>query len=461
MKVKKRQSVSFRFALQFSIILTILSLLVALIITESLWLTIRNQKASELINAANIIEKAVETQNDEQINNGFPSLPYYIDYIVYSAEHSTYNENYNLISSNNPYLPHLPETLGNAKIYKEDNYYIDGNLNILYYAKKIKFFENTIIIQTSVNMETDSSTKIVYTMPKILVFAIMPVFILCFFLSIYITKRTLKPVELITKKAQKIKSTNLDTLLPVTDNHDEFDNLAKTFNDLFKRLKSDFDRERQFTSDVSHELRTPVTVISGQSNLLRRWGKDDPVQLEKSLDIIITETRSMENIISILLQMSRLECGKIIPQPTEIDVKEFFERLSIETKSINQKAAIEYDDKINLKINTDKELLHQVFTVVISNSIKFVGDGVVIKLSHYMQKKHHCFEIEDNGPGFQTKIIPHVFERFYRGDDSHSRAAGGSGLGLSIAKTIIDSMDGEISAHNSKTGHGAVIKIVL
>ena len=74
MKVKKRKSVSFRFALQFSIILTILSLLVALIITESLWLTIRNQKASELINAANIIEKAVETQNDEQINKSIMSL---------------------------------------------------------------------------------------------------------------------------------------------------------------------------------------------------------------------------------------------------------------------------------------------------------------------------------------------------------------------------------------------------
>ena len=102
-----------------------------------------------------------------------------------------------------------------------------------------------------------------------------------------------------------------------------------------------------------------------------------------------------------------------------------------------------------------------MFTVVISNSIKFVGDGVVIKLSHYMEKKHHCFEIEDNGPGFQEKIIPFVFERFYRGDDSHSRAAGGSGLGLSIAKTIINSMGGIISAHNSKNGGGAVIKIQL
>lgn len=460
MKIK-RKSVSFRFALRFSILLTILSLLIAFLITESLWLTIRNDKAKELINAANIIERAIESGDDEKLNSGFPSLPYYIDYIIYSADHATYNESYNVISSNNPYLPHLPETLGSAKIYREDNYYIDGNLYILYYAKKINFFETAIIIQTSANMETDSSSNVISTMPKILLFALVPVFLLCFFISMYITKRTLKPVEIITKKAQKIKSTNLDTLLPVRNTGDEFDTLAQTFNDLFKRLKSDFDRERQFTSDVSHELRTPVAVISGQSNLLRRWGKDDPKQLEKSLGIIITETKSMENIISILLQMSRLECGKITPEYSEVNLNKFFERLAIETTSINPNAKLEYDKKINLTFTTDEELLHQVFTVVISNSIKFVGDGVVIKLSHYMEKKHHCFEIEDNGPGFQEKIIPFVFERFYRGDDSHSRAAGGSGLGLSIAKTIINSMGGIISAHNSKNGGGAVIKIQL
>lgn len=460
MKIK-RKSVSFRFALQFSIILTILSLFIAFVITEFLWLSIQRQKSSELIDAANIIEKAIEYQNEDIINNGFPSLPYYIDFIVYSNEHSTYNENYELISSNNPYLPHLPETMGNAQNYTEENYYIDGNLNILYYAKQIKLFGNSIMIQTSLNMETDSSTKILITMPKVLIISLIPVFILCFSLSLFITKRTLKPVEIITKKAQKIKSTNLDTLLPVTNNQDEFDTLAQTFNDLFKRLKNDFDRERQFTSDVSHELRTPVAVISGQSNLLRRWGKDDPVQLEKSLGIIINETKSMENIISILLQMSRLECGKIIPQISTVNINKFFERLKIEIQSLSSTAKILYDNNIKDTFETDEELLHQVFTVVISNSIKFVGPEVQIKLRYYKKKKNYCFEIEDNGPGFSENIIPHVFERFYRGDDSHSRKAGGSGLGLSIAQTIIQSMNGTISAFNSKTDKGAVIKIVL
>lgn len=264
-----------------------------------------------------------------------------------------------------------------------------------------------------------------------------------------------------TEKAKQIGSSNLDDTLSVRNTGDEFDELAKTFNDLFKRLKSDFDRERQFTSDVSHELRTPVAVISGQSNLLRRWGKDDPKQLEKSLGIIINETKSMENIISILLQMSRLECGKIQPNYTKVSLKPFFERLNTETQTISSVAKVIFNEKINAVIKTDEELLHQVFMVVISNSLKFCPEPLVITLTHKTKAGKHIFQIADNGPGFSENIVDHVFERFFRGDDAHSRAAGGSGLGLSIAKTIINSMNGIIEADNVKKGHGAIIRIIL
>lgn len=459
--MKKRKSVAFKFALGFSIVLTLFSIFISVIISQFLWLSIRNQKAMELENAAIIIEKAIEKQDEQQISNGFTSLPYYIDYLVYTVPRSTATETYELICSNNPYLPHLPETLGSAQTYFEENYYIDGNLNILYFSKRHKLSDVIIMIQTSVNMDSDSSTKFFKLLPKIIAISLVPIFALCFIISLYFTKRTINPVVKMTDKAKKIGSSNLDDRLPTRNSGDEFDELAVTFNDLFKRLESDFDRERQFTSDVSHELRTPIAVISGQSNLLRRWGKDDPKQLEKSLGIIINETKSMENIISILLQMSRLECGKIQPNYSEVDFKTFFERLEIETQSISETAKVIYDKNIDLKFRTDEELLHQVFIVVISNSVKFCPPDLEITLSHYTKGKKHIFEIADNGPGFTPKIIPHVFERFYRGDDAHSRSAGGSGLGLSIAKTIINSMNGKIEADNVKDSHGAIIRIIL
>ena len=120
----------------------------------------------------------------------------------------------------------------------------------------------------------------------------------------------MKPVKEITRAAEKISSTNLETLLPVSNHNDELDYLAQTFNRLFESLKKDFERERNFTSDVSHELKTPVAGILGQANLLKRWGKNDPVQLEQSLDLIITEASAMNSIITNLLQISKLENGR-------------------------------------------------------------------------------------------------------------------------------------------------------
>lgn len=459
--MKRRKSVAFKFSLGFSIVLTLVSILISLLISEFLWLSIRSQKANELENCASIIEKAIEKQDEQQITNGFTTLPYYVDYLVYSTSKFTANQDYEIISTNNPYLPHLPETIGKAQTYYEENYYIDGNLNILYFSKKLKHGESLIMIQTSVNMDSDSSTKFFSILPKLIGFALFPIFALCFIISLYFTKRTINPVWKITEKAKKIGSSSLSDRLPLTNTGDEFDELASTFNDLFLRLQNDFDRERQFTSDVSHELRTPIAVISGQSNLLRRWGKDDPKQLEKSLGIIINETKSMENIISILLQMSRLECGKIQPNYSSVKFKAFCERLEIEIQSISETAQLIFDKNDDLIFETDEELLHQVFIVVISNSVKFCPPDLKITISHYKKGKKNVFEIADNGPGFTPKIIPHVFERFYRGDDAHSRSAGGSGLGLSIAKTIINSMNGKIEADNVTDGTGAVIRIIL
>lgn len=458
---KKHKSISFILSLRFSFLVSIFILIFALIFSEFLWLSIRREKSDELKNCINIIQKTLEHSNHLYLRNGIPNLPYYVDYLVYTSEHNMTNETYDIVVSNNPYLPNLPETVGEAKTYFAENYFIDGNLNILYYAKKIKLAESTLIIQVSMNMDSDSSTKIINQVPKTLLLAFAPVLLISFLISLIITKRTMTPVVKMTEKAKKISSSNLDNLLTVRNSGDEIDELALTFNDLFTRLKNDFDREHQFTSDVSHELKTPVAVISGQANLLRRWGKDDREQLEKSLGVIISETRSMESIITNLLQMSRIENHKIVIEKTDINLTQMFERLKIETQSINNQCEFNYECEPDYIVKCDEELLHQVFTVIISNSIKFVKENLIINIKCYKKNKSTTIEIDDNGPGFTEEILPHVFERFYRGDYAHNRAAGGSGLGLSIAQTIITAMNGKISAHYAIGHQGAMIKIVL
>ena len=195
-------------------------------------------------------------------------------------------------------------------------------------------------------------------------------------LSFLITKQTIKPVEEITLAAQKMSSSNLESLLPVSKNDDELDQLAKTFNTLFESLRKDFDRERSFTSDVSHELKTPVAGILGQANLLKRWGKGDPKQLESSLEMIITEANAMNSIITNLLQMSKIEHGIIKPQSEEFKLWALFSRLKNEFAAINPQLELFFDENIDLSLKSDLELLHQVLTAMISNSIKF-GAGKI------------------------------------------------------------------------------------
>lgn len=464
MKIKKSKiakffkSVSFRLSLRFTLILFVAVMILSLVFSVALSLRLRRQKSTELKNCAQMCYDAIKNAEDKLPRN-LPPLPYYITYLVYETAHNT------ILYTNDPLLPILPLS-DNSKIYIEKNYFIDGDLNILYIAKEFETKFGNIIIQTCQNMDSDSSQRFWPEFLKVLLFAFIPVLLVLFFVSLFISKHTMKPVVVMTESAKKISSSNLEQKLAVSNHDDELDNLAQTFNELFLRLKADFDRERQFTSDVSHELKTPLAVIMGQTNLLRRWGKNDSAQLEKSLETIMSETKSMQSIIENLLQMARLESGRVKIDLSAVELLPLFFRLREETLCVNPNCEFIFDENKNLKVCANHELLHQVFTVVISNSLKFVKectDKVIIKFNAeefiYDSTKFLAVEIEDNGKGF-GKNVNQVFERFFREDTSHARRAGGSGLGLSIAKTIIESMNGKISAYNSNKG-GAVIKIEL
>ncbi|EMB45348.1 sensor histidine kinase [Treponema denticola] len=259
-------------------------------------------------------------------------------------------------------------------------------------------------------------------------------------------------------KPFEIGASNLDERLPVTDKGDDFDELAKTFNNLLSRLQTDFARERQFTADVSHELKTPLAVILGYANMLRRWGKDDPDRLEHSLSVLIREAHSMQSIIENLLRIARFENGSIKIKAAPLSIPALFERLIDETKTYAP--GISFDTHIEVEtIHTDAELLHQACTIIISNSVKFAGENAHIILSAEYEDSY-IISISDNGPGIEEDALPHIFDRFYRGDAAHVRSAGGAGLGLSIVKSIMQVLGGSVSAENGEE-KGAVIIMQL
>ena len=232
------------------------------------------------------------------------------------------------------------------------------------------------------------------------------------------------------------------THFEIAGSDDEFDDLARTFNKLFEKIKEDFERERQFTADVSHELKTPLSVISGHANLIRRWGKDDPVQLEKSINRLNDEVHSMQMIIENLLQISRLERGTVKFNRTNVAIGELVQRLKEDTEAWAVNSEVIIGNMDTDSIFCDSELLYEA---IVPNSVKYSDpDFVTIKIEEKVTDRGTELSIKDNGPGIKPEALPHVMKRFYRGDESHNRGKKGNGLGLSIVKSIMDVHNGEV-----------------
>ena len=401
---------------------------------------------------ANQTAQLKQAEKNISYNQNYDEIPYYITYIVYDVN------TLEILDTNDPFLPLLKDSGGKALRYFEKDFFFDGNLDILYYAVTHKKADTTFVCVVALNIENDSFSIIFTKLPLALLLMVIPVLLLSFLVSLFITKNTINPVVKITKTAQSMTTENLDGQLPLTGRGDEIDELSHTFNELFLRIKADFDRERQFSSDVSHELNTPLTVISGQANLLLRWGKDNPEQLEKSLNAIKNESKSMHAIIENLLQISRIESGRIKPQLSEVDIGALFERVSEEFAAVAPEVKFEINCASTLNLQSDPEMLHQILTILVSNSVKFAGEKCNVKLSVLKGHGHLIIEESDDGPGISREALPHIFERFYRADEAHTRSAGGSGLGLAIAKTLSGALGAEIKAGCAKP-HGAYFEI--
>ena len=443
-----KKTLALRLSIKFMIFVAAIVMLVAMVFVFALRLSIRKKQSQDLKRNAEILCKEIVAQENPVIES--LNLDYFISYIVFDDEGQVWYTNDSL-------LPELELTEGKAKKYFQKNFYFDGDLNLLYCSIRLP---TGLTVQTSIDTDQDASIQMINTLPKVGAIALIPILLISFLLSFLISKRTLKPVEAMTGSAKKIYESNLESLLPVSKNNDELDILAETFNHLFEDLKKDFEREARFTSDVSHELKTPVAGILGHANLIKRWGKNDEKQLEESVDMIISEADSMNSIITNLLQASKLEKGIVKPDLSDVNLWGLFSRIKNEFSVISQEAEIHFDENLNVILKTDMELLHQVLTAVVSNSLKFGAKVIELSACKNFENKI-VIKITDNGPGFSEESLPHVFERFYRSDEAHTRSAGGAGLGLSISETIISALGGKIGAQNCPDHTGAEIIITL
>lgn len=314
-------------------------------------------------------------------------------------------------------------------------------------------------LQIATNLDAVSETQ--STLRTVLLVGIptaIAVAALAFWFS---TLQSLSSLEKVTEVATQItRADDLSRRIPYDGPQgDEIGQLISAFNRTLGRLETLFDTQRRFLTDVGHELRTPLTVIKGNTSLMRRMGHGD----DESLSSIESEVDRLTRLVGDLLLLSQAESGKIpmARQVVELDtlLLEVMGQMSVLSRD---RLTLRLGDIDQVLVCGDRDRLKQVLVNLIGNAINYTPkDGsVVVGLGKSQNQAR--LTITDNGPGIPPEDLPHIFERFYRGDKSRTRDRDGKGfgLGLSIAYWIVRNHNGRIDV-DSKLGAGTTFCIWL
>ena len=273
------------------------------------------------------------------------------------------------------------------------------------------------------------------------------------------------------KATQNIKEGNLDFVLDVEGN-DEFSELCQDFEEMRRRLKESTEEKnliekenKELISNISHDLKTPITAVKGYIEGIMDGVADTPEKMDRYVRTIYNKTNEMDHLINELTFYSKIDTNRIPYTFGKLNVEDYFADcaeevgLELETRGIELVYA-NYVEK-DVMVIADGEQIRRVIHNIISNAIKYMDKpkGIIqirIKdVGDFIQ-----IEIEDNGKGIGPKDLPYIFDRFYRTDVSRNSSKGGSGIGLSIVKKILEDHGGKVWA-TSRLGIGTIMYFVL
>lgn len=310
---------------------------------------------------------------------------------------------------------------------------------------------------------------------KLLVYMFIAIVMILIFTSIMLTKWIRKgvfaPITELNVAMQKIKDGNFDYALG-TDVEGEIGDLYRNYEDMRLRLKESAEekkandgKNKELISNISHDLKTPITAIKGYVEGIMDGVADSPEKMDKYIRTIYNKANDMDKLINELTTYSSIDNNRIQYNFQRINVAEYFgdcvEEVGVELESRNIK--LNYENLVDPKtmVIADAEQLKKVINNIISNSVKYM-DKPNGRICIRILDRDDSFqvEIEDNGKGIPQKDLQRIFERFYRTDASRNSAQGGSGIGLSIVKKIIEDHGGYIWA-TSKEGESTCMHFVL
>lgn len=271
----------------------------------------------------------------------------------------------------------------------------------------------------------------------------------------WIASRAIRPIEDISAAAARISTGDLTQRIATADQSSELGSLAQVLNSTFARLEAAFAQQVRFTSDAAHELRTPVSVILTQAQTTLNRERS-PEEYRESISTTQRAARRMRALIESLLELARLDAGKHGLKPVACDLAD------LAAEAADLLAPLVAERRVTLtrelepaSCRVDPARFGQVATNLVTNAIQHGKLDGAVTVRTRREGDAAILEVTDNGPGISEKDLPHIFERFYRGDPSRTGGAKGrGGLGLSISKAIVEAHRGTISAE-SLPGGGA------
>lgn len=282
--------------------------------------------------------------------------------------------------------------------------------------------------------------------------------------SWFLSRQWLRSVTALEETARTISAGDLGRRRLFAPSDDaELAALAASFNHLLDRLESAHTAQQRFTADASHELRTPLTVLRGEIEVALR----KPRSSDEYRDVLISNKEEIERLSRLtenMLALAHVDVGDAITQRELVNVSEVCSTVTAKLQSLatEKQITLHHEDSTTepLSVNGDRIALERIMQNLVENAVRYspAGESVTARVSKH---EHHIqIEVIDTGGGIAPEHLPHLFERFYRVDKARSRAHGGSGLGLSIVKALVEAHGGSVSVA-SEVGRGSTFTVRL
>jgi two-component system OmpR family sensor kinase len=321
--------------------------------------------------------------------------------------------------------------------------------------------EYVILLSTSIE-PTDEELESL----RRIFFSIMPgVLVVAGIVGWFLARQSLSPVMLMADRVRKISVEDLGGRLPVANPRDELGRLAATFNELLERVSVSLSRQRQFMADASHELRTPVATARTAAAVALQQPHRGEDEYRETLHIIEQQTARLSRVVEDMFTLARADAGNYPLQRQPMYLEEVVEEVvrSARVLALKTNVSIMFDGIADAHFVGDEELVKRMIVNLLDNGVKHSPAGSAVHLELRRIAGAYAITVSNTGPGIAPEALPHIFERFYRGDLARTRKAGdagGAGLGLAISRWVARLHGGEVSLVQS-TDQRTIFRIDL